>query len=60
MEEKNIELPPTIDGNKEKSKETVVDTKAKELKPVPLSVIMNRFATKREAVAMYLGYLCMR
>lgn len=58
MEEKIVELPPTVDGIKEESKETVVDTKSQGLQPVPFSVIVNRFATKGETVAMYLGYLC--
>ena len=59
MGEKSIELPTIIEENKESTKDTVVDTKTKELQPVPFSVIINRFATKSEIVAMYLGYLCM-
>lgn len=59
MGEKSIELISVTEKNKETTKDTIVDTKTKELQPVPFSVIMNRFATKGEIVAMYLGYLCM-
>lgn len=59
MGEKSIELTSVTEENTETMKDAVVDTKTKELQPVPFSVIMSRFATKGEIVAMYLGYLCM-
>ena len=58
MSDKDIGLVPIASGSSGESNLTAVQTPSNELKPVSVSVLLNRFSTKGQRIAMVCGYIC--